>query len=389
MNEKIIKDLLSAAQEGNLKTFSNLLYQFNLNQDLGDFGKIAHKKSGDAILHILARNGHISCLRFLVQEFVGKKFVDLEIRNLDGKTPLHEACQQGEEEFVQELLSLGVQVDQLKRADWTPAMLAVTHPGRLGILKLLVKQAANLNIQNKDGWTSFHVAARTGDLEVLLFILEQEPTAWSIVSKNGRTPLHTAALHASYQTVDFLLSVGCSCNSMDSCGTTPLMDAVRANSVESTQLILRRKDLNRSLRDSVGRSPVHVAAQAGAVQCLKLLLEDGFGLDVKTRDGQSALHCAAREGQLVTVNFILGQGGLINLRDVNGRTSLFLAISGQHVETCKSLLEAGAELFTDKSYLNLEELARKPELKRLIAFHMTRSKGGGENGILNENKTID
>ena len=80
MNEKIIKDLLSAAQEGNLKTFSNLLDQFNLNQDLGDFGKIAHKKSGDAILHILARNGHISCLRFLVQKFVGKKFVDLEIR---------------------------------------------------------------------------------------------------------------------------------------------------------------------------------------------------------------------------------------------------------------------------------------------------------------------
>lgn len=37
--------------------------------------------------------------------------------------------------------------------------------------------------------------------------------------------------------------------------------------------LFRRKDLNRSLRDSVGRSPVHVAAQAGAVQCLKLLLE--------------------------------------------------------------------------------------------------------------------
>ena len=30
---------------------------------------------------------------------------------------------------------------------------------------------------------------------------------------------------------------------MDSCGTTPLMDAVRANSVESTQLILRYNSL--------------------------------------------------------------------------------------------------------------------------------------------------
>ena len=48
----------------------------------------------------------------------------------------------------------------------------------------------------------------------------------------------------------------------------------------------------------------------------------------------------------------------------------------------------GAELLTDKSKLNLEELARKPELKRLLALHMTRSKDEGENG-LNENKTIN
>lgn len=49
----------------------------------------------------------------------------------------------------------------------------------------------------------------------------------------------------------------------------------------------------------------------------------------------------------------------------------------------------GAEILTDKSKLNLEELARKPELKRLLALHMTRSKDEGENGLLNENKTIN
>ena len=80
MNEKTLKDLLSSAQEGSLENLSNLLNLFILSNAPGDFGKISHKKSGDAILHILARNGHLSCFRFLVQEFAGKAFVDLEIR---------------------------------------------------------------------------------------------------------------------------------------------------------------------------------------------------------------------------------------------------------------------------------------------------------------------
>ena len=75
-----MKDLLAAAQEGDVDKFRNSLEKFLSENDAAEFGKVAHQKSGDAILHILARNGYTSCLRFLLEEFKGKTFVDIEIR---------------------------------------------------------------------------------------------------------------------------------------------------------------------------------------------------------------------------------------------------------------------------------------------------------------------
>ena len=53
----------------------------------------------------------------------------LDVRNSEGKTPLHEAAQFARFESVQYLLDHGCDVNALKRADWTPLMLAATRAG--------------------------------------------------------------------------------------------------------------------------------------------------------------------------------------------------------------------------------------------------------------------
>ena len=63
-------------------------------------------------------------------------------------------------------------MDALKRADWTPLMLACTKAGNECIVSALLEGGANAKLKNKDGWTAFHLAARaaeedTGVLEVL------------------------------------------------------------------------------------------------------------------------------------------------------------------------------------------------------------------------------
>ena len=87
--EKMAKELLTIAsapaQEDDSVSFRAAVNRFFSEHAAADFGKIAHRKSGDAILHVLARNGKTANIRFLLEEFAGKSSVDIEIRyRIDG-----------------------------------------------------------------------------------------------------------------------------------------------------------------------------------------------------------------------------------------------------------------------------------------------------------------
>ena len=106
-------------------------------------------KTQDHLMHVIAQLGRIEFLDHLIQNFSSLNI--LEIYNLDGKTPLHEASQFSQVEIVRLLLQHNVKVDPLKRADWTPLMLACTKtgPGALQIVQMLLGQGADVNLQNK------------------------------------------------------------------------------------------------------------------------------------------------------------------------------------------------------------------------------------------------
>jgi ankyrin repeat protein len=48
---------------------------------------------------------------------------------------------------------------------------------------LTVSHGADLELKNKDGWTAFHIAARTGDHQLIAFLADISPAAWSTVSR--------------------------------------------------------------------------------------------------------------------------------------------------------------------------------------------------------------
>jgi ankyrin repeat protein len=50
-----------------------------------------------------------------------------------------------------------------------------------------VNYGADLNIANKDGWTAFHIAARTGDLQLLAYLADTSPTTWNTCSRNNNS----------------------------------------------------------------------------------------------------------------------------------------------------------------------------------------------------------
>ncbi|CAN7989125.1 unnamed protein product, partial [Ixodes hexagonus] len=255
---------------------------------------VRYDKSGDTLAHVASRHGSIDILRFLVQEIGSTSF--LEVPNLDGKRPLHEAAQSSQLEAVRFLIEKGCQVDPLKRADWTPLMLACTKQD-LQVIRLLIEKGANLRLRNKDGWTPFHIACREGHANIVGYLLDTCADASNCCSNNKRTPLHTAALQGRLECVDVLLERGhYPPDGRDNCRNTPFMDAAQADHTDIMER-LASHEADVAAIDILGRNSLHLAAQAGAIGAVRLLV-DKYGLDPNSTDtwGQTALHYAAKVG---------------------------------------------------------------------------------------------
>lgn len=83
-------------------------------------------------------------------------------------------------------------MDALKRADWTPLMLACTknNTEALKCVKLLLDANADVEIKNKDGWNALLIACRTGNIDIIKLLIEKNSSTVKTLSKNGRNALH-------------------------------------------------------------------------------------------------------------------------------------------------------------------------------------------------------
>ncbi|XP_003747261.1 serine/threonine-protein phosphatase 6 regulatory ankyrin repeat subunit C [Galendromus occidentalis] len=131
------------------------------------------------------------------------------------------------------------------------------------------------------------------------------------------------AIHGHVDVLNRLLTAGGTSlvDSEDSCGTTPLMDAVRFGSKECSSLLLN-SGASLERRDKMGRNVLHIAAQSGSSSDILDLLLDKNCLQVncRTANGQTALHLAARENQVGCLEHLLSIGADPALRDDTGAT---------------------------------------------------------------------
>ncbi|XP_023422337.1 ankyrin repeat domain-containing protein 16 isoform X3 [Cavia porcellus] len=281
--------LFKLVQEGRLRALQEELQAAGVCQEL----------AGDTLLHCAARHGHRDILAYLVESWG----MDIEAGNRDYKRPLHEAASMGHRDCVCYLLDRGASVDCLKKADWTPLMMACTRKN-LEVIQDLVEHGANPLLKNKDGWNSFHIASREGDPLILQYLLTVCPDAWKTESKIRRTPLHTAGtacssvtMHGCLEAVKVLLT-RCQYepDCKDNCGITPFMDAVQCGHIDIAKLLLKTHKACFSAEDSLGAQALHRAAITGQDEAIRFLVSDlGINVDVRAATTHlTALHYAAK-----------------------------------------------------------------------------------------------
>ncbi|XP_064905423.1 ankyrin repeat domain-containing protein 16 [Columba livia] len=317
-------------------------------------------RSGDTLLHHAARYGHRDVLAYLV-ETLG---MDVEVFNSDYKRPLHEAASMGYGECVSYLLERGASVDCLKKADWTPLMMACTRKN-LEVIKALVEHGANPLLKNKDGWNCFHIASREGHPQVLRYLLDVSPSCWDTESTIKRTPLHTAAMHGCVDAVELLLE-RCQYkpDSRDKCGVTPFMDAIQNGHVNIARLLLEKHQACPTAVDALGAQALHRAAVTAQDEAIRFLVtEQGVDVNERATDIQlTALHYAAKEGHTHTIQTLLSLGADVRAKDGKNRSALHAACAGQQADAARILLRAGLEDAPDGTGTLARQLARKPDV---------------------------
>ncbi|XP_017349802.1 ankyrin repeat domain-containing protein 16 isoform X1 [Ictalurus punctatus] len=360
-DENIYKLLIKLTQDGHLcKIKSQIEETSEIKQSMN-----AHVgKSGDTLLHYAARHGHLDIVKYFVEDLN----VDVELHNNDYKRALHEASSMCHEQCVRYLLDKGAKIDCLKKADWTPLMMACTRRN-LEVIRVLLDHGADPTLQNKDGWNSFHIACREGDPAVIEHLLHIRPEVWRTESKTRRTPLHTAAMHGCLEVVKILLErCDYKPDEKDSCGVTPFMDAVRNGHLGVAKLLLDKHQACPTAVDILGAQPLHQASVTAQEEALRFLVHE-LSVDVNVRATAlelTALHYAAKEGHTDTIKTLLQLGADLHARDKKGRSALHMACIGQHAITARALLQLGLTDTEDSTGTTARQHAKNPDMTRVF-----------------------
>lgn len=262
--------------------------------------------------------------------------------------------------------------------------------GFVGVVKLLLKAEADVNIQSERGDTPLHLAAgrlkKVGfysDLRNVLhgthmakLLLEADADP-NIPNNLGRVPLHYAAMRINLRTLILLLHNGAKVNVPDNSGNTPFHKSMSKS--RAGRSVRRMKEIAIAMRliragaeleapNLLGEVPLHIAARTGHKVIAQRLLELGVNIDVQAENLSTPLLEAVVHGQYGMARFLLKQGAKVDIPDIKGNTALHLAVLNENPRMTRLLLEFGAktDIPNEMGQRAMEMLPKKVKRNRQI-----------------------
>ncbi|KAI9662010.1 MAG: hypothetical protein M1831_002925 [Alyxoria varia] len=162
----------------------------------------------------------------------------------------------------------------------------------------------------KDWLPAVHLAAFTGDPEVLKMILQSPRCDPHALGSKGKTALHHCIPDQHEDAAKTLLNHGAKIDEPDNIGITPLKGA----------------------------------ALAGSISLVRFFVEHGARIEVVDRDGETALHDAASRKRLTIVKYLLSYGSELEAKNNNGMTPFFIAASRFEKDVMNVLADYGADV---------------------------------------------
>ena len=260
----------------------------------------AFDKNKNRIAHKAASKGDSASLLFKVASDLG---ADLEVPGAHGNTPAHHAADSGSKI----------------------------------ILGLLNQNDINIQtVRNTEGYTPLMVAARSGKLEAMRFLLEKG-ASYNVVDSDGRSLIELSIHWGNPGMMSLLQEYGANYQHVTTAGSDvhPIWKAVHEGQSASVARLL---DGGVSVEyEHHGVRMLQLAIEVDNLEVVRLLLDRGAAVDVPDTRGWTALHSAAWSGDLGTFLLVLQKADNKEPKDQQGWTPLDIAAFYKHHAITKLL----------------------------------------------------
>ena len=367
--------------------------EFLESQDSEDLKHVLnHKVYGRAVLHSVADH-YPEVTKILLE-----KGADPNIKDDEGKTPLHYAIEFNCPESMEVLLEKGADPD-IKDGMGNASLHCTNIPKNI---EILLDKGANPNIQANDGETPLHIAVRH-DYQVNAKLLFDKGAKANIENNQGDTPFRSAIQNERHNIIELFID----CDDDEKVeinfkhritGEPLIFDAVEAqkDNGELAELMIKSGKVDLGIKNSEGMTILHKAASFGRNDVVSLLIERGADIYATDINGRTPLHfvslnnlkvesrnyddnsrengfdygmgksCSnitsiidalirehrkSTELRLKKMNETASEGKLneeqeeyVNTRDKNGNAPLFYAIKSEKSDVVAKLLRVGARI---------------------------------------------
>ena len=309
---------------------------FNCSQTARDFATQDLERTSDdsarTLLHTAAISGNSQTTLALMSALNKSCYFKTALTAEDnqGKTPLLYAAECGYTEIIKIFLRTAASIE-LDNEAYQQAANAAAKRGHLDTMKFFISVNGYIR-----GNRLLQAASSTGQFLVVEYLLHNDPTSLASDPSLGPNPLVLAASKGHNEVVRTLLRYGVCVNIADNPGQTPLHHAVKNGRCHVVRTLIHHH-ANVNASDMEGNTPLHSAAMAvKSRELVKALLKAGAKRDAVAMLNQTPMHIVAREECYQSVDLLRCPEN-INTRDWEGKLPLYYAIHKKDLEKVKAL----------------------------------------------------
>jgi len=273
--------------------------------------------------------------REIIKYILDSKKIDIEQRDIEGRTLLQNIVMHGHNEMAKILINYGANINNIDNKNRNLLYDALSYGDQGFIQYLLNLEDLELNLLDEDGNSIMHHVEVIKDDEIAkkLLIAGADPT---LKNKNGESFLLTTALRGKTgeDLIDIALEHGADVNSSTANDNTILMELIAISSSLSVDEKDRRESLLRTSRKMLKHggniNAIEKNNESGLFNAVRLcdydlvsfLLAGGIDPNIISDKGETVLNLIIYEGikELDIILLLIEYGANPNIRNKDGKS---------------------------------------------------------------------